>query len=44
MGGLKRMFGVDGFVHFIKSVLKIFVIGCICWATLKPHWSRALRR
>lgn len=38
-GGLKRMFGIDGFVQFIKSVLKIFVIGVICWATLKPHWS-----
>jgi flagellar biosynthetic protein FlhB len=38
-GGLKRLFGVDGFVQFLKSVIKIFVIGVICWATLKPHWS-----
>ncbi len=39
LGGLKRMFGIDGFISFFKSLIKIFVIGFICWMTLRPHWS-----
>jgi flagellar biosynthetic protein FlhB len=39
LGGLKRLFGLDGFVNFFKSLLKISVIGLISWMTLKPHWS-----
>ena len=34
---LKRMFGLDGLVNFGKSILKITVVGVICWMTLKPH-------
>lgn len=35
--GLSRMFGLDGMVNFLKSVLKVAVVAVICWATLKPH-------
>lgn len=37
MAGLKRMFGVDGLVQFLKSVLKIIIVGFIAWLVLKPH-------
>jgi flagellar biosynthetic protein FlhB len=37
LAGLQRMFGIDGLVNFLKSLLKAVVIGFICWATLKPH-------
>ncbi len=37
LGGLKRMFGLDGMVNFVKSMLKVFIIGIICWSTFKPH-------
>jgi flagellar biosynthetic protein FlhB len=37
--GLQRMFGLDGLINFLKSLLKILVIGVICWTTLKPHWT-----
>jgi flagellar biosynthetic protein FlhB len=36
-GGLKRMFGLDSLVNFAKSMLKITVIGAICWSSLAPH-------
>jgi flagellar biosynthetic protein FlhB len=39
LAGLRRMFGLDGFVAFFKSLIKIGVIGLICWMTLKPHWT-----
>jgi flagellar biosynthetic protein FlhB len=37
--GLKRLFGLDGFVNFGKALLKAIVIGVICWNVLKPHWA-----
>jgi flagellar biosynthetic protein FlhB len=37
LAGFKRVFGLDGFVNFFKSLLKILVIGVICYNTLKPH-------
>jgi flagellar biosynthetic protein FlhB len=35
--GFKRVFGLDGFVHFGKSLAKAIVIGAVCWMSLKPH-------
>jgi flagellar biosynthetic protein FlhB len=37
LGGFKRLFGLDNVANFIKSMLKIIVIGAICWSTLAPH-------
>lgn len=36
-GGLKRVFGFDSLVNFGKSLIKITVIGVICWTSLAPH-------
>jgi flagellar biosynthetic protein FlhB len=35
--GFGRMFGLDSWVNFGKSLIKATVIGLICWQTLKPH-------
>jgi len=35
--GLERMFGVDGLVHFLKSILKIGLVGWVAWLAIKPH-------
>lgn len=35
--GLKRMFGVDGLVQFLKTVLKLICVGAVCFYVLKPH-------
>jgi flagellar biosynthetic protein FlhB len=35
--GFKRMFGIDGLVQFLKSALKIAVVGAIAWFILAPH-------
>ena len=35
--GLKRLFGVDGLVNFLKSGLKIGLVGAVAWMVLKPH-------
>lgn len=35
--GLKRVFGIDGLIHFGKSVLKISAIGAVAVAILKPR-------
>lgn len=35
--GLTRIFGMDGFIQFAKSVVKIGVTGVIAWMVLKPN-------
>ena len=35
--GFKRIFGPDGWVQFIKSLLKIGATGAVAWMVLKPH-------
>ncbi|THD79250.1 MAG: flagellar biosynthesis protein FlhB [Phenylobacterium sp.] len=35
--GFKRVFGLDGLVHFLKSLAKIGATGAIAWWVLKPH-------
>jgi flagellar biosynthetic protein FlhB len=35
--GFKRLFGIDGFAQFIRSVLKIVIVAWVAWASLNPH-------
>jgi flagellar biosynthetic protein FlhB len=37
MAGFRRVFGIDGFVHFLKSLAKVAATGAIGWWVLKPH-------
>jgi flagellar biosynthetic protein FlhB len=37
LAGFKRIFGPDGLVQFLKTFLKLVVIGFICWMVMKPH-------
>lgn len=37
IGGLKRLFGIDGAMNFLKSLLKVFATSAIAWFVLKPH-------
>ena len=37
--GVQRVFGVDSWIQFGKSLLKAFVIGVICYKTLAPHFA-----
>ncbi len=37
MQGFKRLFGIDGLVHFLKSFLKMALFGAIAWLVLRPH-------
>ena len=37
LSGFKRLFGIDGLVQFLKSALKIVVVGMIAWFILSPH-------
>ena len=36
MAGFKRVFGLDGLVAFLKSLLKIFAVAAITWWVLRP--------
>ena len=35
--GFGRLFGIDGLVHFLRSVLKITIVAVVAWWSLKPH-------
>jgi flagellar biosynthetic protein FlhB len=35
--GFQRLFGLDSFMNFLKSAVKILVTGAIAWFVLKPH-------
>ena len=37
--GFKRVFGIDGFVQFLKSLLKVALTGLLAWWVLNPHVS-----
>ncbi len=39
MKGFKRLFGIDGLVHFGKSLLKVFGLGFVCWVVVMPRAS-----
>lgn len=35
--GFKRIFGPDGLVQFVKTLLKLIAIAAVCWWVLRPH-------
>jgi flagellar biosynthetic protein FlhB len=37
--GLRRVFGLDGFAQWIKSLIKVFLTGALGWWVLRPHLS-----
>jgi flagellar biosynthetic protein FlhB len=37
MAGFKRIFGLDGFMQFLKSLLKVTLTALLAWWVLKPH-------
>ena len=37
--GFKRIFGIDGFMQFLKSLLKVALTGLLAWWVLKPHMA-----
>jgi flagellar biosynthetic protein FlhB len=37
--GLERMFGIDGLIHFARSLLKFIIVSVIAYVSLKPHFT-----
>ena len=37
MAGLKRIFGPDGLMQFVQTLVKLIAVSVICWMVLKPH-------
>src|ERR1700761_9616666 len=37
LAGFWRVFGLDGFAQFVKSLLKVGLTGLLAWWVLKPH-------
>jgi len=37
MEGFKRLFGMDAFIQFTKSLFKVVILAIIAWWILKPH-------
>ena len=37
--GFKRVFGLDGFAQFVKSLVKVSLTGLLAWWVLNPHVS-----
>jgi flagellar biosynthesis protein FlhB len=35
--GFKRIFGIDGFINFLRSMLKVLLVGAVAWWVLAPH-------
>jgi flagellar biosynthesis protein FlhB len=35
--GFKRIYGPDGLMQFVKSLLKVLLLAVVCWVALKPH-------
>jgi flagellar biosynthetic protein FlhB len=42
MSGFKRVFGLDGLIHFAKSLVKVAATVAIAWWVLKPHVAALL--
>jgi flagellar biosynthetic protein FlhB len=38
--GFKRIFGLDGFVQFLKSLVKVTLTGLLAWWVLTPHMAQ----
>jgi flagellar biosynthetic protein FlhB len=39
VAGFKRIFGIDGFMQFLKSLLKVALTGLLAWWVLNPHMN-----
>jgi flagellar biosynthetic protein FlhB len=37
VGGFKRLFGIDGFMNFLRAVLKVLLVSAVAWWVLAPH-------
>ena len=37
LSGFKRLFGLDGFVQFLKSLVKVTLTALLAWWVLNPH-------
>ena len=37
MKGFQRIFGVDGLVQFLKTLIKLVITGWVAWKVLEPH-------
>jgi flagellar biosynthetic protein FlhB len=37
LAGIGRLFGMKAIIEFLKNLLKVFVVGCICAAVLLPY-------
>ncbi|MBX3478256.1 MAG: flagellar biosynthesis protein FlhB [Brevundimonas sp.] len=37
LAGFKRIFGLDGLVQFLKTLIKLIAVGVVCWLVLRPH-------
>lgn len=37
LSGFKRVFGLDGLIHFAKSLVKVAATVAVAWWVLKPH-------
>jgi flagellar biosynthetic protein FlhB len=37
MKGFQRLYGIDGMVGFLRSALKIGLVGAVAWMALRPH-------
>lgn len=37
LSGFKRLFGIDGLMQFLKSIIKVIVTGFVAWWVVKPH-------
>ena len=42
LAGFKRLFGLDGMVQFLKSVIKLVIVGVTAWTVMKPHWHELM--
>ena len=43
MSGFKRLFGLDGFIQFLKSLLKVALVSGVAWWAIKPHTEEVQR-
>lgn len=37
LSGFKRIFGPDGLMQFVKTLIKLIAVCVVCWMVLKPH-------
>lgn len=35
--GFQRLFGIDGLMQFLRSILKLVIVAVVAWVSLKPH-------